>query len=143
MVPSSIVLLYNNHDMIFNIVLAKKRNSFFVKREKKGRCFFASGSKTVCTKVSRITKKYITLIHIQIFDNCFLQKQKLCTKTLNSQVYTTLVFFQDFVGSFVQQLVDSFVNGLVSNPNHIECPPSKMDQFQDRMALEGEKAQLH
>jgi hypothetical protein len=34
--------------------------SFFMKREKKGRCFFACGSKTVRTKISRLTKKYIT-----------------------------------------------------------------------------------
>jgi hypothetical protein len=95
-------------------------------------------------KVSHITKKYITLIHTQILDSCFLQKWKLRTKILNSQVYTTSVFFQDFVGSFIQQLVDSFVNDLVSNPNHIyRAPPSEMDQFQDRMALEEEKAQMH
>jgi hypothetical protein len=76
-------------------VLSRQRRGiyFFVKREKKGRCCFTSCSKTVCTKVSRITKKYITLIHIQIFDNCFLQKLKLCTKTLNFQIYKASVFF--------------------------------------------------
>jgi hypothetical protein len=48
--------------------------SFFMKREKKGRCFFACGSKTVCMKVSHLTKKYITSLNIQIIGNCFLQK---------------------------------------------------------------------
>jgi hypothetical protein len=67
-----------------------------MKREKKGRCFFASGSKTVCTKVSRITKKYITLTYIQIFDNCFLQKRKLCTKTPNFQIYKLQSSFKTF-----------------------------------------------
>jgi hypothetical protein len=37
--------------------------------------FFARGSKTVCTKVSRSTKKYITSMNIHIVDNCFLQKE--------------------------------------------------------------------
>jgi hypothetical protein len=36
---------------------------FFTKHEKKGRCFFAEGSKTVC-KVSCITKKWIQIICI-------------------------------------------------------------------------------
>jgi hypothetical protein len=45
--------------------LGKERGiSFFVKREKKGRCFFVSSSKMVRTKISRITKKYITSIHM-------------------------------------------------------------------------------
>jgi len=48
---------------------------FFMKREKKERCFFACGSKTVRTKVSRLTKKYITSLNIQIIGNCFLQKR--------------------------------------------------------------------
>jgi hypothetical protein len=53
---------------------------FFVKHEKKGRCFFANSSKMVRTKVSCITKKYITLIYIQKFDVCFLQKTKAIHK---------------------------------------------------------------
>jgi hypothetical protein len=44
MVPSSTVLLYNSHGKILNIALAKK-GDFFMKREKKGRCFFAYDSK--------------------------------------------------------------------------------------------------
>jgi hypothetical protein len=43
--------------------------SFFMKREKKGRCFFACSSKTVRAKVSRLTKKYITSLNIQIVGN--------------------------------------------------------------------------
>ena len=46
--------------------------SFFMKREKKGMCFFAYGSKMVRMKISRLTKKYITSLNIQILDNCFL-----------------------------------------------------------------------
>jgi hypothetical protein len=49
--------------------------SFFMKCEKKGRCFFACGSKTVRMKLSRLTKKYITSLNIQIVGICFLQKQ--------------------------------------------------------------------
>jgi hypothetical protein len=49
--------------------------SLFMKREKKGRCFFACGSKRVCTKISHVTKKYITSLNIHIVDNCFLQKE--------------------------------------------------------------------
>jgi hypothetical protein len=42
-------------------------DSFFAKHEKKERCFFANDSKMVCTQFSCITKKYITLIYINIF----------------------------------------------------------------------------
>ena len=97
-----------------------KEGGFFLKHEKKGRCFFAIGSKTVCTKIPRITKKYITSTYMQIVYKCFLQNQELCTRTLNYQKYKASVFLQDFVSSFVQQLVDSFVNSIISNLNYIE-----------------------
>jgi hypothetical protein len=41
---------------------------FFATHEKKGRCFFAEGSKMVCIQLLCITKKYIALIYTQIFD---------------------------------------------------------------------------
>jgi hypothetical protein len=56
--------------------VTKGQSFFFAKHEKKGRCFFANSSKTVCTKVSCITKKYITLMHIQRPNVWFLQKTK-------------------------------------------------------------------
>jgi hypothetical protein len=86
------VFLCNVYGKNYTVASAKK-GDFFLKREKKGRCFFAAGSKTVCTKVSRITKVYITSTYMQIVDNCFLQKQKLHTRTLNYQIHTTSVFF--------------------------------------------------
>jgi hypothetical protein len=49
--------------------------SFFMKREKKGKCFSPTAQKTVCTKISRLTKKYITSLNIQIVGKCFLQKK--------------------------------------------------------------------
>jgi hypothetical protein len=55
--------------------------SFFMKREKKGRCFSPTTQKMVCTKISRLTKKYITSLNIQIVDKCFLQKQN-CIKRI-------------------------------------------------------------
>jgi hypothetical protein len=48
------------------------RKILFAKHEKKGRCFFAEGLKMVCTQISCITKKYITLVYIQIFDVCLV-----------------------------------------------------------------------
>jgi hypothetical protein len=40
---------------------------FFMKREKKGRCFVAFGSKTVCTLISRYIKKIVnsTMIYLE------------------------------------------------------------------------------
>ena len=67
----------------YHTVASAKKGDFFLKREKKGRCFFAAGSKTVCTKVPRITKKYITSTYMQIVYKCFLQNQELNTKTLS------------------------------------------------------------
>jgi hypothetical protein len=46
------------------IRLAIEGASFFTKHEKKGGCFFAEGSKTVCVQISRIVKKYITVIYM-------------------------------------------------------------------------------
>jgi hypothetical protein len=46
--------------------------SLFMKREKMGRCFSPTSPKTVSTKISRLTKKYITSLNIQIVDKCFL-----------------------------------------------------------------------
>jgi hypothetical protein len=46
------------------IRLAIEGASFFTKHEKKERCFFAEGSKTVCVQISRIVKKYITKIYM-------------------------------------------------------------------------------
>jgi hypothetical protein len=54
-------------------VASAKKGDFFLKREKKGRCFFAAGSKMVCTKVPPFINKYITSIYIQIVYKCFLQ----------------------------------------------------------------------
>jgi hypothetical protein len=67
----------------YHIVALAKKGDFFLKREKKGRCFFATISKTVCTKVPRFTKKYITSIYMQIVYKCFLQNRESYTKTLN------------------------------------------------------------
>jgi hypothetical protein len=46
------------------ITVAIEGASFFTKHEKKERCFFAEGSKTVCVQISRIVKKYITKIYM-------------------------------------------------------------------------------
>jgi hypothetical protein len=106
--------------IIQHTVALARKGDFFLKHEKKGRCFFATDSKTVCMKVSRFTKKYITSTYMQIIYKCFLQNRESCTRTLNYQKYKALVFRWDFVGSFVQQLVDSFVNSIISNLDYIE-----------------------
>jgi hypothetical protein len=69
-----------SHMKLFFVSSDIRRIFFFVKHEKKGRCFFANTSKTVRTKVSCITKKYITLIYIQKLDVWFLQKTKAIYK---------------------------------------------------------------
>jgi hypothetical protein len=46
-----------------------------MKREKKGMCFLPTAQKTVRTKISRLTKNYITSLNTQIVDKCFLQQQ--------------------------------------------------------------------
>jgi hypothetical protein len=70
-VPSADILYYMKLTIVNSGI---RKILFFAKHEKKGRCFFAKGLKTVCTKVSCITKRYITLMYIQIFDVCFLHK---------------------------------------------------------------------
>jgi hypothetical protein len=71
-----------------------------VKDEKKGRCFFTGSSKTVCTEVSCITKKYIT----SIYTNClqvFSARLKIMLNNLELAKIKVLVFLQDLLGSFV------------------------------------------
>jgi hypothetical protein len=75
--PSADIFLHRKRIFVGSDV---RRILFFVKHEKKGRCFFANSSKTVCTKVSCITKKYITLTNIQKLDVWFLQKTKAIYK---------------------------------------------------------------
>jgi hypothetical protein len=63
-------------------VASAKKGDFFLKRENKGRCFFAAGSKTVCTKVPCFTKKYITSIYMKIVYKCFLIKPGVIHKDI-------------------------------------------------------------
>jgi hypothetical protein len=64
-IPSADILYYTKLTFINSGI---RKILFFAKHEKKGRCFFAKGSKTVHTKISCITKRYITLMYIQISD---------------------------------------------------------------------------
>jgi hypothetical protein len=75
--PSTDIFMHKRLIFVSNDI---RRIFFFVKHEKKGRCFFANGSKMVRTKVSCITKKYITLTYIQKLDVWFLQKTKAIYK---------------------------------------------------------------
>jgi hypothetical protein len=72
-----------------------------VKHEKKGRCFFASSSKTVCTEVSCITNKYIT----SIYTNClqmFLARLEIMFNDIKpAKKIKVLVFLQDLLDRFV------------------------------------------
>jgi hypothetical protein len=71
-----------------------------MKDEKKGRCFFTSSSKTVCTEVSCITKKYIT----SIYTNClqvFSARLKIMLNNFELAKIKVLVFLQDLLGNFV------------------------------------------
>jgi hypothetical protein len=77
-----------------------RRTLFFVKHEKKGSYFFSNSSKMVRTKVSCITKKYITLMYIQKLNVQFLQKTKAIYKHILSNIYKDLVFLQHFFSSF-------------------------------------------
>ena len=83
--PSTMVFLCNIYGETFKVASAKKGDFFFffMKHEKKGRCFFACGSKMIHTKISRVTKKYITSLNIQIADNWFLQKRSCMQKFLS------------------------------------------------------------
>jgi hypothetical protein len=67
-IPSADKILLTKEIFVDNDIIQKlwhrRCDLFFAKHEKKGRCFFAEGSKMVCTQISCITKKYITLIYI-------------------------------------------------------------------------------
>jgi hypothetical protein len=73
-IPSTDIILHSREIFINNVIIQQpwQRMSysinrgddfFFAKHEKKGRSFFAEGSKMVCTQISCITKKHITLIY--------------------------------------------------------------------------------
>jgi hypothetical protein len=66
--PLADIIVHNRKTFVSNAIIQQSWQFFFAKLEKKGRCFFAEGSKMVCTQISCITKKYITLIYIQMFD---------------------------------------------------------------------------
>jgi hypothetical protein len=84
------------------IRLAIEGVSFFTKYEKKGMCFFAEGSKTVCVQISRIVKKYITVIYMphELFHTSNITKYSYnkVTKYYYNKVYSSLRIF--FAASF-------------------------------------------
>jgi hypothetical protein len=67
-IPSTDIILHTKEIFVDNDIIQKLWHRrgvfFFAKHEKKGMCFFAEGSKMVCTQISCIAKKYITLIYI-------------------------------------------------------------------------------
>jgi hypothetical protein len=67
-IPSADKILHTKDIFVDNDIIQKmwqrSGDLSFAKHEKKERCFFAVGSKNVCTHISCITKKYITLIYI-------------------------------------------------------------------------------
>jgi hypothetical protein len=69
-IPSADEIVHTKEIFVDNDIIQKHRRGdlFFTKHEKEGMCFFAEGSKMVCTQISCITKKHITLIYIKIFD---------------------------------------------------------------------------
>jgi hypothetical protein len=71
------------------IRLALEGISFFTKHEKKERCFFAEGSKTVCVQILRIVKKYI----IEIYMSHQLFHTSNITKFYYNKVYSSLRIF--------------------------------------------------
>jgi hypothetical protein len=88
-VPSADILYYMRLTFVNSGI---RKIFFFVKHEKKGRCFFAKGSKMVRTKVSCIEKRYITLMYIQILDVCFLHKMTSIHKHYIFQAYKNQIF---------------------------------------------------
>jgi hypothetical protein len=93
------------------IRLAIEGVSFFTKHEKKGRCFFAEGSKMVCVQISRIVKKYITVIYMshQLFHTSNVAKYSynIVTKYYYNKVYSSLRIFS--VASFNNFLTTSSI----------------------------------
>jgi hypothetical protein len=78
-IPSADTILHNREIFVSNVIIQQSWQSMrysinkggnFSLRSMKRRegVFFTEGSKMVCTQISHITKKYITLIYIQIFD---------------------------------------------------------------------------
>jgi hypothetical protein len=67
-IPSADIMLPTKEFFADNDIIQqlwhRRGDFFFAKHEKKGRCFFAEGSKMVCTQLSCITKKFITLIYL-------------------------------------------------------------------------------
>jgi hypothetical protein len=80
--------------------------------------FSPTTQKMVRTKISRLTKKYITSLNTQIVlsyeDNVLYRESKVLKNN------ALLVLFLNFIGSFLQEFVDSSVNGFVSNLNYVE-----------------------
>jgi hypothetical protein len=91
---SSVDIIYYTKPTFVNTGI---RKILFAKHEKKGRCFFSKGSKMVRAQISCITKRYITLIYIQIFDVCSVHIATTTHKHYISYIQEfnlPLVFFQ-------------------------------------------------
>jgi hypothetical protein len=71
-----------------------------MKHGKKGRCFFTSGSKTVCMEVSCITKKYITSVYTNYLQ-VFSARLKTMINNFELAKIKVLVFLLDLLSNFV------------------------------------------
>ena len=80
-IPSADILNYTRPTFVNSGV----RKTLFVKHEKKGRCFFAKGSKMVRTQISCVIKRYITLMYIQVLGVCFVYMAATIHKHYMSQ----------------------------------------------------------
>jgi hypothetical protein len=77
------------------------RRALFTKHEKKGRCFFTEGSKTVCVQISCIVKRYITIIYMshQLFHTSNITKYSY--NKVTRYYHNSLLFSKDLFCSFV------------------------------------------
>jgi hypothetical protein len=96
--------------ILYNSCGIRRGDFFFAKHEKKGMCFFAKGSK-IGMYIDFIHRKEIYYIHIHTNVRCLTH-----IRILHFLVHKNPVFFQYFLGSFIQEFVDSFINGFFGNP---------------------------
>jgi hypothetical protein len=83
------------------IILAIEGISFFTKHEKKGRCFWPKAKKRYVCKVSRIVKKYITVIYMfhQLFHTSNITRYSY--NKVTRYYHNSLLFSKDLFCSFV------------------------------------------
>jgi hypothetical protein len=107
-------------------IFTKHESFFFMKHEKKGRCFFCRRLKNgMYIKFHASQRSELQIIYILDSKICTSNITVLLQQShidhLKMFIQKVLVFLQDLLRNFIQQFIDDFVNNRFRHINDFQC----------------------